>query len=314
MTIVVPFCGRITPRERQESLNAINAVLNNIRVLPFEDLTDGERRTARMAVVANPDPTNLLDLPMLEWVQSLWAGVDRLVDELSASSLKIVRMTDPQLAQTMAEAVLAWTLYIHRDMPAYHRQQREKHWEQLPLVSPQDRPVGILGMGNLGRVAAQRLKNNGFPVTGWSRSPWTKADIPMKYGPHGLEAILRNSSIVVVLLPLTPQTRGLLDDWRFGQMRKGAALLNFARGPIVDHAALIRALDRDHLGHAVLDVFEHEPLSEQDPLWGHPKVTVLPHITAPTQIGTATALAARNIQNFFDQGQIPRAVNRELGY
>lgn len=314
MTIVVPFCGRIMPRERQESLDAINSALNNIRVIPFEDLTDGERRTARMAVVANPDPTDLLDLPMLEWVQSLWAGVERLVEETPNSALRIVRMTDPQLAQTMSEAVLAWTLYIHRDMPAYRRQQETRRWQQHKLVLTEDRPVGILGMGNLGRVASQRLRENGFPVMGWSRAPWTKADIPMMYGPSGLEAILRQSSIVVVLLPLTPQTRGLLDDWRLGQMREGAALLNFARGPIVDQAALLRRLERGHLGHAVLDVFDREPLPKEDPLWAHPNVTVLPHITAPTQTGTASLLAAKNIQEFFDRGHIPVAVNRDLGY
>ncbi|GBR06304.1 glyoxylate/hydroxypyruvate reductase A [Asaia siamensis] len=314
MTIVVPFCGRITPRERQESLDAINAALNNIRVIPFEDLTDGERRTARMAVVANPDPEDLRDLPMLEWVQSLWAGVERLVEEMPHNAVRIVRMTDPQLAQTMSEAVLAWTLYIHRDMPVYREQQEAKRWLQHKLLMPEDRPVGILGMGNLGRVAAQRLQANGFPVTGWTRTPWTKADIPMMYGPSGLETILRKSSIVVVLLPLTPQTRGLLDDWRLGQMQEGAALLNFARGPIVDQAALIRALDRGHLDHAVLDVFEREPLKKDDPLWANPRVTILPHITAPTQTGTASLLAAGNIQEFFDHGRIPEAVNRELGY
>ncbi|WP_438384124.1 glyoxylate/hydroxypyruvate reductase A [Asaia sp. BMEF1] len=314
MTVVVPFCGRITPRERQESLDAINAALNNIRVIPFADLTDGERRTARMAVVANPDPVDLLDLPMLEWVQSLWAGVERLVEETPNSAVRIVRMTDPQLAQTMSEAVLAWTLYIHRDMPTYRQQQGDRRWQQHKLALPEERPVGILGMGNLGRVASKRLRENGFPVMGWSRAPWTKADIPMMYGPSGLEAILRKSSIVVVLLPLTPQTRGLLDDWRLGQMREGAALLNFARGPIVDQGALLRTLERGHLGHAVLDVFDREPLPKEDPLWAHPNVTILPHITAPTQTGTASLLAAKNIQEFFDRGHIPEAVNRDLGY
>jgi len=314
MTILVPFCGRITPKERQESLESINAALNNIRVLPFEDLTDGERRTARMAVVANPDPADLADLPMLEWVQSLWAGVERLVEEMPRRGVRIVRMTDPQLALTMSEAVLAWTLYLHRDMPAYREQQEKKRWHQQPLVMPEDRPIGILGMGNLGRAAAHRLKENGFPVMGWSRTPWARADTPMKYGPSGLEAILRQSAIVVVLLPLTPQTRGLLDDWRFGQMQPGASIINFARGPIIDQQALTRALDRGHLGHAVLDVFEREPLPKEDPLWSHPKVTILPHITAPTQTGTASNLAAQNIQAFYDQGLIPDSVNRELGY
>lgn len=314
MTILVPFCGRITARERQESLDAINAGLNNIRVLPFADLTEGERRTARMAVVANPDPAELAELPMLEWVQSLWAGVERLVEEMPNETVRIVRMVDPQLAATMSEAVLAWTLYLHREMPAYREQQEKKQWLQRPLVLPEQRPVGILGMGNLGRAAAYRLKENGFPVMGWSRSPWAKADIPMKYGPSGLEALLRQSRIVVVLLPLTPQTRGLLDDWRLGQMQEGAALINFARGPIIDQEALVRALERGHLDHAVLDVFNQEPLPGGSPLWEDPRITILPHISAPTQTGTASALAARNIQTYHDDGRIPESVNRDRGY
>lgn len=314
MTVIVPFCGRITPRERQESLDSINGYLSTIRVIPFEDLTEGERRTARMALVANPDPEDLSRLPMLEWVQSLWAGVERLVEEIQDPSIRIVRMTDPQLAMTMSEAVLAWTLYLHRDMPRYRSQQQQKIWQQNRLVLPQDRPVGILGMGNLGREAARRLVQNGFPVIGWSRTPGADCGVPMTYGPSGLESVLRQSAIVVVLLPLTPQTRGLLDDWRFGQMQHGASLINFARGPIIDHAALTRALDRGQLSHAVLDVFEHEPLSEDDPLWCHPKITVLPHISAPTQTGTASRLAARNMQAFVDDGIIPPFVQREQGY
>ncbi|GBQ94607.1 2-hydroxyacid dehydrogenase [Asaia lannensis] len=314
MTVLVPFCGRILPREREEALEAINARLNGIRVIPFEALTDGERRAACMAVVANPDPADLARLPMLEWVQSLWAGVERLVEEMPDKAVRIVRMTDPQLALTMSEAVLAWTLYLHRDMPRYRDQQNRKCWQQHKLVLPQDRPVGILGMGNLGRAAARKLMENGFPVTGWRRTPCAAVDMPMTYGPSGLEALLRDNAIIIVLLPLTPQTRNLLDDWRFGQMREGASLINFARGPIVDQAALGRALDRGQLSHAVLDVFEHEPLPEDDWLWSHPKVTVLPHITAPTQTGTASDLAARNIQDFYDRGVMPDPVSREIGY
>ncbi|GBQ09791.1 2-hydroxyacid dehydrogenase [Swaminathania salitolerans] len=314
MTVVVPFVGRITGRERRESLDALNARLREIRVMPVEDMTEGERRTARVAVVANPDVEMLRRLPMLEWVQSLWAGVEQLVSELPHERIRIVRMTDPQLATTMAEAVLAWTLYLHRDMPRYRVQQEEARWVQHPLVLPRDRPIGILGMGRLGLAAARKLAENGFPVTGWSRRPWAGTEFRVLNGPSGLEAVLQQSAVVVVLLPLTPQTRHLLDDWRFGQLRKGAALINFARGPIIDRAALLRALDRADVGHAVLDVFDVEPLPPDDPLWRHPRVTVLPHISAPTRTGSASDLAAANLQLFFDRGIVPTGIDREAGY
>ncbi|AOX20617.1 2-hydroxyacid dehydrogenase [Kozakia baliensis] len=314
MTKLIPFVGRITPREREECLQALNAHLSSVQVVPLAEMNAAARAQAELAVVANPDPTELATLPNLKWVQSLWAGVEKLVAELPGEHIQIVRMTDPQLAETMSEAVLAWTLYLHRDMPAYRRQQVEKNWHQRPLKLPSQRPIGILGLGKLGRASARKLSANGFPVLGWSRNPTEAENVQTFSGEDGLAEILRRSAILVILLPLTPETRGLMDDERFAQLPAKSAIINFARGPIVQTEALLRTLDRQHLGHAVLDVFDTEPLPASSPLWSHPDITILPHISAPTQTETASRVAAENIQNYFETGIIPPSVDRSVGY
>ncbi|ADZ69402.1 2-hydroxyacid dehydrogenase [Polymorphum gilvum] len=319
MTRTVPFLARMQDDERAAWMEALPAALAaaglaDVAVHPLDRLDTDARQAARVAIVANPEPADLLELPNLVWVQSLWAGVERLLSELPPSALQIVRMTDPQMAETMAEAVLAWTLYLHRDMPRYRAQQRARVWHELPLRLPSQRRIGLLGLGTLGRAAARRLIANGFAVAGWSRTPADVAGVDCHHGPSGLVAVLERADIAVALLPLTAETRGLLDKTRMALLPRGAAVINFARGPILDTDALRDLLDSGHLSHAVLDVFEHEPLPADDPLWAHPQITVLPHISAPTTPQTAAKIAADNLAAFFATGAIPQAVDRARGY
>ncbi len=312
---VVPFVSSASDGERQAWRAVLPEALDGIaEVKPFETLTDAERLAAKVAIVANPDPAKVAALPNLVWIQSLWAGVERLVADLPEAGPLIVRLTDPQMAETMSEAVLAWTLYLHRDMPRYRQQQRRKIWLDHVLKLPQQCAIGVLGLGKLGSAAAQRLRANGFDVAGWSRSEKVLDGIPSFHGEDGLAEILGRSDIVVLLMPLTDETRGLIGESALQSCKKGAALINFARGPILDPAALIRALDRGDLSHAVLDVFNEEPLPASDPLWEHEKVTVLPHISAPTITSTASRIVAQNIGRYLETGDIPQSVDRKRGY
>ena len=315
MRPVVPFVSSASPDERQAWREALPQALDGIAdVKPFEDLTDDERTAARVAIVANPDPANVAALPNLVWVQSLWAGVERLMGELPADGPKIVRLTDPQMAETMSEAVLAWTLYLHRGMPRYVAQQRQKIWQDHELKRPQERTVGILGLGKLGASAALRMKANSFNVIGWSRTEKSIDGIACRHGRDGLLEVLGKSDFIVLLMPLTDETRGLLGRDELSACKKGSSIINFARGPIIDKAALLDALDQGPLGHAVLDVFDVEPLPPSSRLWDHAKVTVLPHISAPTIISTASGIVAGNIGRYFEDGTIPPAVDRDRGY
>lgn len=315
---LIAFVSRIPTAEAKQWILILNKLLPDSDVCLFDSLTQQQKQQCTLAVVANPDPAQLRQLPSLKWVHSTWAGVERMVAELMVAgsdvSFPIVRLVDPALAQTMAEAVLAWTLYLHRDMPSYRMQQATAQWVQLPYVGASERTVAILGLGKLGTLSAKRLQANGFRVLGWSRNEKSLQSIKTFVAEDGLEVVLSQSDIVVNLLPLTHETRGLLNTVRFGQCKQGVSIINFGRGATVNEADLIASLDAGVVSHAVLDVFEEEPLPANHPYWTHEKITVLPHISAPTNISSASKIVANNIREYYKSGLIPEAVDRKLGY
>ncbi|MFP5077787.1 2-hydroxyacid dehydrogenase [Rhizobium sp. YIM 134829] len=311
---MIALITRLDRDEEEAWLAALTTAMPLESILPIAALTEEQRAAVEIAIVADPDPADLRQLPNLRWVQSLWAGVERLVGELQGFDRPIVRLVDPELARTMAEAVLAWTLYLSRDMPAYAAQQRAHLWQQRPYRPASALKVGLLGLGALGSASATLLQRVGFTVAGWSRSEKQVAGVTSHFGEDGLHTLLAGSDIVVCLLPLTAETTGLLDAKTFARMRRGAGFINFGRGRIVDTPALLAALDQGHLGHAVLDVFETEPLTTDSPLWDHPRVTVLPHISAPTTMKTAARVVAENIAGYRQSGRSPQSVDRARGY
>ena len=314
MKPLIPFVGRLPKAEAKSWQQHLAALLPEADIRLFSELTTSQYTQCQVAIVANPDPADLQKLPSLRWVHSVWAGVERMMLELEHLPIDVVRLVDPNLAETMAEAVLAWTLYLHRDMPAYRQQQAARQWLQRPYVKAGDRNIGILGLGHLGLVSANRLKANGFNVAGWGRSPKVLPDLDYYYGKEGLQALLQRSDILVNLLPLTRETRGLLSAQEFALMKPGAALINFGRGATINQQDLLAALDNKGLSHAVLDVFEQEPLAEESPLWRHPALTLLPHISAPTDPVSASRIVAQNIQRYLSTGEIPSTVDRKSGY
>lgn len=311
---MLPFIAQPDAPFQAEWVAALQAAMPDETVVALADLGETQLQHCEVAVLANPRPEDLRRLPRLRWVHSVWAGVERLLADLGDRDLKVVRLVDPQLADTMAEAALAWTLYLHRDMPRYAQQQRERRWQPQDYLPARHKTVGLLGLGALGEAAARRLLAAGFRVQGWSRTPRTLAGVTCHAGADGLARLLADTDFLVCLLPLTAQTRGLLDDATFARLKPGAGLINFARGAIVDDDALRRALDAGRLAHAVLDVFATEPLPAERWHWTHPAVTVLPHISAPTDRQTAARIVAANIAAYRQHGVIPPHVDRERGY
>jgi glyoxylate/hydroxypyruvate reductase len=313
MAEAIALVGCKGPEQEAEYLRILSAAMPEERLVPFRMMDDAARAAARVAVVANPDPAEVAALPGLVWVQSLWAGVEKLVGAFDRP-LPIVRLVDREMARTMAEAVLAWTYYLQRDMPAYGRQQRERVWRPRAYRKPADTTVGLLGLGALGTAAAERLTGAGFRVLGWSRSPKSIPGLATVHGADGLPAMLGRCDILVCLVPLTAATRGLVNGAFLAALKPGAALINFARGPIVVTDDLIAALDSGHLAHAVLDVFEVEPLPKESALWSHPGVTVLPHVSGPTDMDSAAATVAGNLRAYRRTHRPPEGVDAARGY
>lgn len=273
--------------------------------LPAETIVcaHADARDADIAVVANPPAGALQGLPRLALIQSLWAGVDRLLaDPAIPAGVPIARMVDPAMNEAMAETALWAVLWLHRDFCAYADQQRARQWLPLPQRRADEVRVAVLGLGQMGRAVVRRLEANGYRVAGWSTREGR------------LDELLATSEIVVNLMPLTPATRGLFDAPRLSRMRQGASLVNLARGAHVVEADLIAALDAGQLRHAVLDVFRTEPLPPDHPFWLHPRVTVLPHVAAQTDPSSAAAIAAANIRRLRAGAPLEHLVDRRRGY
>lgn len=314
LTSAIPFVSSLSDEEERIWLEELSKALPSETILPLRKLTQNERKFADVAIVANPDPSELQLLPNLVWVHSVWAGVEKLLGQKELPQYSIVRLVDPELSRVMAEAVVAWTLFLHRDMPAYTHQQAKAEWHALPYVAAKDRTVGILGLGELGRRASQALVQQGFKVQGWSQSKKQIDQVSCVYGADGLESILSQSDILVCLLPLTEETEGLLGSENLAKVKPGAQLINFARGRIIDEDALLYELNIGRIKHAVLDVFVYEPLPRSHPFWTHPNISVLPHISAPTTPESASQIVAQNIRNYRHLSILPETVDPRRGY
>lgn len=226
-------------------------------------------------------------------VLSLWAGVERIVGNPTLHQ-PLCRMVDPALSQGMVEYVTGHVLRLHLGMDRYLQDGQWRNHLVPPLAT--ERPVTILGLGELGAACGQALARLGFPVTGWSRTPKTVAGIGCLSGPGALTDAMSGAEVLVTLLPETPETLSLLDGARLRLLARGAFVINPGRGTIIDDAALLAALDEGQVGHAVLDVFRTEPLPLDHPYWAHPQVTVTPHVAADTRAASASRVIAENIR------------------
>lgn len=241
-------------------------------------------------------------------VLNLWAGVERIVGNATLTQ-PLCRMVDPGLTEGMVEWVVGHTLRHHLGMDR-HIVNPGHVWDPTCPPLARERPVTMLGMGALGSACAAALRALNFPVTGWSRT----AKPGCLHGEDGLRQALSSAEIVVTLLPKTPETENLLNAERLALLPKGAVILNPGRGPLIDDAALLAALDAGHIGHATLDVFRVEPLPADHPFWTHPGVTVTPHIAADTRALTAAQVVAENIRRGETGEPFLHLVDRARGY
>jgi glyoxylate/hydroxypyruvate reductase len=267
------------------------------------------------ALVWRPEPGLLASLPNLKLILSLGAGVDHILcDPSLPRGVPLLRLVDPYLTDAMSEYVVLQVLRLHRQDLDYHAQQQVEIWRELPQKNAGERPVGILGFGQIGQDAARKLKGLGFPVSGWGRRERTVAGFPTFAGADGLPQLLAESEILVCLLPLTTETHGILCARTFAALPRGAGLVNAGRGRHLVEEDLIPALDGGQLSAAALDVFRDEPLPPGHPFWRHPRILVTPHIAGTTNPVTAAPIVIDNIRRFEAGRPLLNRVDPAQGY
>ncbi|MEK8047320.1 2-hydroxyacid dehydrogenase [Ideonella margarita] len=281
-------------------------------------LSSAERGEVDVAVVANPPAGSLQGLPGLRLIQSLWAGVDRLMlDSTLPPDVPVARMVDPHMNDAMAQTALWAVLSLHRGFFDYARQQAEACWLPLPQRRADEVRVSVLGLGQMGGTVARALQAAGYAVTGWrlgAEPPASPSPVPSCSGLPALPGLLAQTDVLINLLPLTPATTGLLNAELFARLPKGASVVNLARGAHLVEADLLAALSSGHISRAVLDVFATEPLPTAHAFWRHPKVTVLPHAAAATDPRSAAAVVAANVQALRAGRPLAHQVSRSAGY
>jgi len=295
-----------------------NEVCGDRRVwLVTED--GGDPNDVRYAAVWKPVPGELSAFPNLRVIFNLGAGVDALMADKSLPRVPLVRVVVGDLTARMTEYVTLHVLMHHRQEPYLRESQRVKRWApkfQWPAAAVS---VGILGLGTLGVDAANVLRRIGFRVAGWSNSPKRIEGVECFHGKAQLEAFLKRTDILVCLLPLTPDTRHILNRDLFSKLSRTGPLgapvvINAGRGGLQNEADILSCLDDGTLGAVSLDVFAHEPLPAESPFWTHPRVVLTPHNAADTDPDEISKYVAQQIAGFEAGKPLENVVDPARGY
>lgn len=282
--------------------------------LPFRTWPDiGDPADIRYLAAWLP-PDDMTQFPNLELMFSVGAGVDQLDLAKLPPELPIVRMIEPGLVDSMVEYVTMAVLALHRDLVPYIASQRGQRWQPLRIRPAPERRVGILGLGMLGEACCRKLAGFGFQVAGWRRSPQPLEGIECFAGSAGLPGFLARTDILVCLLPLTDDTRGILGAELFAGLPQGAMLVNAGRGGHLDQDALIAALDSGQISAAVLDVTVPEPLAAGHPLWTHPGVLLTPHIASRSRSEASLDMLLENLRRHNAGEPLIGLIDRRRGY
>jgi glyoxylate/hydroxypyruvate reductase len=273
---------------------ALTAELPDLDIRVHPDV--GDPSEVCYALVWKPPAGFFAALPNLKLVTNLGAGIDSLLGRDDLPAVPISRLNDPGMVSLMTSYVLFAVIRYARDIPIFERTQRQRKWHYVHPRALSTFRVGVLGLGELGAPAARALAQAGFDVRGWSRMPKSISGVACTSGREALEEFLAETEILVVMLPLTPQTQGLLGARELARLPKGAKLINVSRGAVVEEAALIDALRSGQVAEATLDVFAVEPLPPEHAFWGMENVLITPHLASITVPEAAARDVAESIR------------------
>jgi glyoxylate/hydroxypyruvate reductase A len=306
------------PWDAEPWAKAVRAAEPDRPVEVWPEIADAS--AVRYVMAWKPPEGVLRGFPNLRVIFSLGAGVDHIVFQKHLPDVPIVRLVNPNLAERMTEWVTLQVLIHHRRQRAYERLQAERRWHELRQPAAGEVRVGIMGLGVLGRDAAEVLVRLGFQVAGWSRRPASLAGVECFRGEAGLDPFLARTDILVCLLPLTPETRGILSMPLFrmlardGALGKGPIVVNAGRGGLQIEADIVAALTSGVLAGASLDVFETEPLDPMSPLWSFDDVVITPHCAAWSEPGETTRIILKHIEAYEAGAPLENLVDRAISY
>src|SRR5215469_11287559 len=274
----------------------------------------GELADIEYLAFMHPDFDALPSLPNLKAMFSRSAGVESFINHPKLPKALLGKVEPPGGDPMMTEYVVMHVLRLHRDMPGYQAAQANREWRRVPIVRPEQRRVGFLGFGMMATAPALVLQSLGFKVSAWVRSPRKATEVEIFHGADQLAPFLAQTDIAVCLLPLTADTEGILCAKNFALMPKGAMVINVGRGKHVVEKDLLAALDSGQLSYAALDALHPEPLPKDNPLWTHPKVTVMPHVARRPTINQLVSEMVANIKSLRAGGKLLQEVDLRRGY
>ena len=274
----------------------------DIKVYP----DDGDVNQVEFAIVWKHPRGILKKYPNLKAILSLGAGVDHIISDPDLpEGLPIIRLVDKKLTHEMCLHSLHWVLHFHSDQYLYRSQQLKRQWIQQSSIQTEDRTIGIMGLGNIGRSIGELLVNQGFNVIGWGANKKSSiTGIQYYFGQEQLSDFLSNTNILINVLPLTSNTANILTKNELSLLPKDSFIINIGRGGIIDEDDLLALLDEGHIKAVALDVFAQEPLPENNSLWEHPSVYITPHIAGQSNPNSAAQTISENI-HLIQKGELP---------
>ena len=300
------------PSEFEKWKKAFKDKTSNINLV---DQNSHDARNAEVALVWLPPKGFLKNYKNLKGVINFGQGVDHLMQpDVVPDNLPIIRLVDHDMSRLIAGWVSMHIFNEVNNFKIYKEQEKIKLWKPLPLKSSSKWKIGVLGLGAIGSFVAKTLALYGYEIRGWSKTQKSYPEIICLSGNDGLAEILSNSNIIICLLPLTKETKYIINEISMKKMPKGATIINAGRGSHVNENDLLKMINSGHIKNAYLDVFETEPLPKEHPFWTNENISIWPHVAGQTNEETAIDQIINAIYCFKNNQIPPNCIDRKKGY